>query len=189
MKTDELSDVVLSALRRIVRAIDIQSRQLVRQHGLTGPQIIILKTLMQMQRTTISQLAERVSLSKPTVTDILNRLERQNLVTRIRSTDDKRCVYVEATQAAHDKLDASIPLMQEAFCKQFNVLKHWEQYQIISSLERIAVMMNARDLDAAPYLSGDPMQIPDSVTEIRSVDQNKERISSNSKPGQKSNEC
>ncbi len=166
MKTDELSDEVLSALRRIVRAIDIQSRQLVRLHGLTGPQIIILKTLVQMEQTTISELAERVSLSKPTVTDILNRLERQNLVTRIRSDNDKRCVYVKATQVGHEKLGNSIPLMQESFCLQFNALKKSEQYQIISSLQRIAEMMHARELDAAPYLAGGPIQIPESVAEI-----------------------
>ena len=85
MNPSDLCDEVLISLRRIVRAIELQSRQLVRSHGLTGPQILILKTLMQSSETTVGQLAEQVSLSKPTVTDILNRLEKYGMVQRLRS--------------------------------------------------------------------------------------------------------
>ena len=166
MNTNDLCDDVLISLRRIMRAVDLQSRQLVRSHGLTGPQTYILKTMMQMGETTIGQLAERVNLSKPTVTDILNRLEKNKLVRRVRSITDKRCVYVTVTDLAREKLISSPPLLQEAFAQQFNWLKKWEQFQIISSLHKIAEMMDVRDLDAAPILSSGPISAPDTVSEI-----------------------
>jgi len=166
MNTNDLCDEVLTSLRRIVRAIDLQSRQLVRSHGLTGPQTYILKTMMQMGETTIGQLAERVSLSKPTVTDIMNRLEKHKLVRRVRSITDKRCVYVTVTDLARDKLISSPPLLQEAFAQQFNYLKKWEQFQLITSLHKIAEMMDVRDLDAAPILSSGPISTPENISDI-----------------------
>lgn len=166
MNSNDLCDDVLISLRRIMRAVDLQSRQLVRSHGLTGPQTYILKTMMQMGETTISQLAERVNLSKPTVTDILNRLEKHKLLRRVRSETDKRCVHVTVTDLAREKLTSSPPLLQEAFAQQFSWLKKWEQFQIISSLHKIAEMMDVRDLDAAPILSSGPISTPDSVSEI-----------------------
>lgn len=166
MNSSDLCDEVLISLRRIVRAVDLQSRQLVRSHGLTGPQTVILKALMQMGGTTIGQLADHISLSKPTVTDILNRLEKHGLVKRIRSKTDKRCIYVTVTALAEKKLGSSPPLLQEEFAKQFNALKKWEQFQLLSSLDKIAEMMNAKKLDASPILSSGPISTPDDVSEI-----------------------
>lgn len=168
MNSDDLCIEVLTSLRRIIRAVDLQSRQLVRSHGLTGPQAYILKTLLQMGETTIGQLADRVSLSKPTVTDIVGRLEKQQLVVRLRSTTDKRCVLVKVTERGRTILVSSPPLLQEAFAQQFNRLQHWEQHQLISSLHRIAHMMQARDLDAAPILSSGPLSAPDNIPGINS---------------------
>lgn len=166
MNSDDLVVEVLTSLRRIIRAVDLQSRQLMRSHGLTGPQAYILKTLMQMGESTIGQLADKVSLSKPTVTDILGRLEKQHLIARVRSTTDKRCVLVKVTENARAILVSSPPLLQDAFAQQFNRLQQWEQYQLISSLHRIAEMMQARDLDASPILSSGPLAAPGSIPEI-----------------------
>lgn len=167
MNSNELCDEVLISLRRIMRAVDLQSRQLVRSHGLTGPQTYLLKTLMKMGETTISQLAETVNLSMPTVTDILNRLEKHKLVRRVASVADKRCVYVTVTARARERLIASPTLLQEAFVQQFSQLKKWEQFQLISSLHKIAEMMHVRDLDASPILSSGPLSPPANISEIR----------------------
>ena len=166
MKTNDLCDEVLISLRRIMRAVDLQSRQLVRRHGLTGPQAYVLKAMVEMGETTIGQLADSVHLSKPTVTDILNRLEKHKLVRRIRSLADKRCVQVTVTDLAREKLVSSPPLLQESFAQQFSRLKKWEQFQLISSLHKIAEMMDVRDLDASPILSSGPISAPRNISEI-----------------------
>jgi len=166
MNTSDLCDEVLTSLRRIVRAVDLQSRQLVRSHGLTGPQAVILKAIMKSGGTTIGQLADQVNLSKPTVTDILNRLEKHKLIKRIRSGSDKRCVQVTVTELARRKLVSSPPLLQEEFARQFNALKKWEQFQLLSSLDKIAEMMNAKKLDASPILASGPISTPGDIAEI-----------------------
>jgi DNA-binding MarR family transcriptional regulator len=185
MNSSDLCDEVLISLRRIVRAVELQSRQLVRSHGLTGPQAVILKALMRLGSSTVGQLADQVSLSKPTVTDILNRLEKHKLVKRIRSDTDKRCVQVAITGLARRKLISSPPLLQDEFARQFSSLKKWEQFQLLSSLDKIAEMMNAKKLDASPILTSGPISTPEEISEInlltRCTDHGDDKINSSVK--------
>jgi len=75
-------DEILVALRRIIRAVDIRSRQLERETGLTAPQLVILQALARGGTMTLKALTSAVSLSPPTLTAILDRVERAGLVTR-----------------------------------------------------------------------------------------------------------
>jgi DNA-binding MarR family transcriptional regulator len=145
-------DEVLVALRRVIRATDLHSSHLAKTTGLTAPQILLLQTIRNRGEVTIGELATDISLSQATVTTILDRLEKRGLVYRQRSSTDKRKVHAHLTADAHGVLkNAPIPL-QEQFTRQFNQLEEWEQTMIISSLQRIAKMMDAEHIDASPVL-------------------------------------
>ncbi len=145
-------DDVLVALRRVIRATDLHSKHLAKTTGLTTPQILLLQTIRDKSDVTIGELANDVSLSQATVTTILDRLEKRELVYRERSREDKRKVHAHLTDAGVSILkDAPIPL-QEHFTRQFNELQQWEQTMIIASLQRVAHMMDAQHIDAAPVL-------------------------------------
>jgi DNA-binding MarR family transcriptional regulator len=151
-KHHDISGEVIVAIRRLIRAVDLHSRALVASHGLTGPQALILKALHNGSLTA-GELAIRISLSQGTVTDILNRLEQRGLVKRIRDTVDRRRVHVEATDTGLALLQKSPPLLQERFAQRLDNLQEWEQTQLLASLQRLAAMMDAEDVDAAPVLS------------------------------------
>lgn len=157
---------ILSALRRVMRAVDLHSRSLVQSHGLTGPQALILKAVAG-EPLPAGVVAERVSLSQATVTDILNRLEQRGLIKRVRSEVDRRRVIVEMTAAGRTLVEQSPPLLQERFAKRFEELADWEQTTLLASLQRIASMMDAEDLDAAPLLSiGSVRASPEAVEQV-----------------------
>jgi len=156
-KHNDLGDQVIIALRRVIRAVDLHSRKLVASHGLTGPQALILKAL-QNGSLSAGELANRISLSQGTVTDILNRLEQRALIKRIRDTEDRRRVMVKASSNGLALLELSPPLLQESFVEKFNNLQKWEQTQLLASLQRIAEMMDAENIDAAPVLSSGSMR-------------------------------
>ncbi len=143
---------MIVALRRVIRAVDLHSRHLVDSHGLTGPQALILKTVSQQARSA-GEIATAVSLSQATVTDILNRLERRDWVTRTRDSRDRRRVVVTITPAGKAVVAESPPLLQETFTERFVQLEEWEQLQLLSSLHRIAALMDAQSIDASPVLS------------------------------------
>lgn len=139
-------------MRRVIRATDLHSKYLAKTTGLTAPQILLLQTIRDKGEVTIGELANEISLSQATVTTILDRLEKRCLVYRERSKEDKRKVHAYLTEEGVNILkDAPIPL-QDQFASQFNVLQDWEQTMIISSLQRIAQMMDAQDIDASPVL-------------------------------------
>ena len=143
---------VLVALRRVIRATDLHSKHLAKTTGLTTPQILLLQTIRDKGEVTIGEIANEISLSQATVTSILDRLEKRGLAYRKRSKEDKRKVHAYLTEQAIDTLkEAPIPI-QEHFTRQFNSLQEWEQTMMITSLQRVASMMNAQNIDAAPVL-------------------------------------
>jgi DNA-binding MarR family transcriptional regulator len=162
---EPLTNQVMSALRRIIRAIDLHSRALVQDYGLTGPQLIVLKALGERSPRTVSGLAMAVNLSQATVTGILDRLERKHMVTRSRSDRDRRKVMVSPTPDARRTLADTPPLLQEHFDQAFARLADWEQTQILASLQRIVSLMEAGDVEAGPILTTGPLDATSEKTE------------------------
>lgn len=152
---------MLISLRRIIRAVDLHSKQLVHKHKLTGPQLIVLREIMRQENVTIGELAKRASLSNATVTGIVDRLEKRGLVVRSRGDKDRRQVLVSATTAADSVMAEAPPLLQEQFLVALEELDAGERSRMLESLERIARMMNAEGLDVAPVLSGDAINNED----------------------------
>jgi DNA-binding MarR family transcriptional regulator len=135
------SGEVLRALRQIIQSVDLHSRHLLREHGITGPQLVILQEVAGFGPMTVSQLARATSLSQGTVTNILMRLEKGGLVTRTRSQKDKRQVYIDITQNCMDLLASAPSPLDKTFVERFSQLQEWEQEMILSALKRLAVIM------------------------------------------------
>ena len=106
---------VLVALRRVIRATDLHSKRLSKHAGLTGPQLLIMRSIRDLGEVTIGTIAEKVSLSQATVTTILDRLEHRKLVYRVRSTQDKRKVHAHLTEDGEDILARAPQPLQEDF--------------------------------------------------------------------------
>jgi DNA-binding MarR family transcriptional regulator len=68
-----------------------------RELGLTGPQLSVMKLLETMGDLSLSSLSERIRAQNSTVTGIIDRMEREGLVVRERSTSDRRVVYIKLT--------------------------------------------------------------------------------------------
>jgi len=147
-----IEDQVLTALRRIVRAIDLHSRRLVEQSGLTGPQLVTLREVARLGRIRPGSLAKAINLSHATVTGILDRLEQRGLVTRTRDGEDRRSVIVAATPEGQVILKDAPSLLQDQFRLELSRLEEWECTMILTTLQRIATMMEAEAIEAAPVL-------------------------------------
>jgi len=157
---------VLVALRRIIRATDIHSSHLAKTTGMTAPQILLLRAIQEKPDASVGGLSEQISLSHATVTTMINRLEKRGLVERNRSTQDKRVVHVKLTPTGASLVKKAPVPLQNRFADQFYKLDDWEQSMMLSSLQRIASMMDAQGLDASPVLDIGQLdrQSPDSMS-------------------------
>ncbi|MFM2581644.1 MarR family winged helix-turn-helix transcriptional regulator [Vibrio fortis] len=145
-------DEILVAIRQIIRAIDLHSKKLSKEYGLTGPQLILMRAIQDMGNVTIKELSNHTNVSQATTTTIIDRLEQNGYVQRVRSVSDRRKVHANLTEKGQDLLNSAPPPLQDNFVNKFQNLEPWEQSLLLSSMQRISSMMNAEDIDAAPVL-------------------------------------
>ena len=137
----DISDGILVELRKIVRAMDLQSRQLQRNCALTSPQLVVLREILRHDEISIGTLAARASLSNATLTGIVDRLEQRGLAVRKRGKD-RRQVLLCSTESGRVLCENAPPLMQEKFLSALAGLQQWEQAQMLAALSRLSSMMN-----------------------------------------------
>jgi DNA-binding MarR family transcriptional regulator len=155
----EKYEQLLISLRRVIRAIDIHSRQLNKLSGLTGPQLMVIQKIDQLDAPLAKQIAQEINLSAATVTTIIDRLENRGMVIRTRSETDKRKVHLSLSDAGKTLLNSAPKPLQEHFIMRYQNLEEWEQSQLLSAVERIATMMDANEIDAAPVLYVGQIQV------------------------------
>ena len=141
------------ALRRITRAIDLHSKKLQRETGLTTSQLLVLEAVVKLDTSTPSNIAKEVQLSQATVTNLVDRMERNELVLRQKSTVDKRVVEVLLTDKGRQMVELAPEPLQTGFLREYRKLERWEQHQLIASVQKIAVLMDAEVIDASPILT------------------------------------
>lgn len=149
----DFADAILSAIRRVVRAIDLDSKQMVRQYSVTGPQLVTLRSIARLGPISVTALARSINLSQPTVTGILFRLDQQGLIKRERNSADRRAVTSTITTEGLRVLQHTPALLEDRFRRELSRLEEWEQTQTLATLQRIAAMMEAHDIPADPILA------------------------------------
>ncbi|HUT12592.1 MAG TPA: MarR family transcriptional regulator [Thermoguttaceae bacterium] len=148
-----LEDQVIVALRRITRAIDLHSRILLHKSGLTIPQLAVLKSIQRLQPISVGAIARDIHLSQATVTGILGRLEERGILIRTRGDRDRRNVVVRLTDDGTELVREAPSLLQDRFHDELAKLQEWEQTMILATLQRIASMMDAEEIEAATILT------------------------------------
>jgi len=144
---------ILRSLRRIVRAIDLYSRELKANCGLTIPQLVCLSAIVREKQITAVSLSLQVHLSPSTLVGILDRLEKAGLIQRKRSAEDRRQVIIKASDAGKNAIDRAPSPLQENLISGLDDMPAKEQAAIAQSLETIVTLMEAHEIKVAPLLT------------------------------------
>lgn len=148
---DRIDDSLI-ALRRILRATESFSRELAQSAGVTPAQLRVLQIVEQRDGVIPKALAQQMRVGQATVTSLVDKLVAQQLVRRQRSEVDRRQSHVMITDKGRDCLRQAPDAQQQRFVRAFRSLADWEQAQLVSSLERVAAMLDADDTDASTVL-------------------------------------
>ncbi|MEW4565618.1 MarR family transcriptional regulator [Bremerella sp. JC770] len=159
MEETDLVERMLRAIRRVILKTSQYSRSLARNSGLTLPQLLCLRAIRDLSQekdeVTAAQVSNRVGLAAPTVSRILERMERGHLIERLRNSPDRRRVLIHLTETGKAKL-AGIPTpLQEQFVNRLTSLHENELRGLVASLEQVVELMEAADLDAEPVISAE----------------------------------
>ena len=92
--------IIEQAIEMISRLMAELEAQVFAQEGfsdLTMRQLLYLETIAQLDRPTFSQLAQELTVTKPSVTAIIQKLNRMGYVTKVQSHEDRRVHHIMLT--------------------------------------------------------------------------------------------
>lgn len=148
---------VLRSLRRILRAASIYSKKLTATHKITISQLVCLQEVVKAGPLSQVALSRRVYLSPSTLVGVLDRLERKELVRRVRSLRDRRLIEVVATPEG-ERLARIVPSpLQDRLAEALARLPQIERRAMAEALERVVDLMELGHADAAPILEPGPL--------------------------------
>ena len=152
---DLLGNRALQSIRRIIRRVSSYSRVMSQETGLTMPQLLCLRAVRDSdaEEVTLASVADAVSLSRSTVSGIIERMVRAGLVNRVRSQRDRRRIHLTVTEEGARRLDAVPVPLQDRFVSRLAALAPADQERLLSALEQVVELMEAEDMDAAPILA------------------------------------
>lgn len=105
--------------------------------ALTPRQFGVLETLYHLGPLMVSQLADKHLKSRNNFTIVVDNLEKQGLVRRERSEEDRRAVWVHLTDAGQERIKQVIPKHVAAVVQDMDVLTAGEQEQLGALLRRL----------------------------------------------------
>ncbi|MDD4109589.1 MAG: MarR family transcriptional regulator [Prolixibacteraceae bacterium] len=148
---------ILIKIRKIVRSINIESKKIQKEYGVSIPQVLCLNFLYNSKNyyATQGEIRKFINLNASTVSGIIDRLEAKALVARLPKSGDKRVVTIALTSRG-EQLLAKIPsLLQEKLTERLDKLDDKTLEQIINSLELLINLLEIKDLEAFPQNAGD----------------------------------
>ncbi|TEA78106.1 MarR family winged helix-turn-helix transcriptional regulator [Allopusillimonas ginsengisoli] len=134
---------ILRALRRITRSVALHSRQLAACSNITAPQLVCLRAVIDHGPLTATAISREIHVSASTVVGILDRLEDKGLIRRERGREDRRIVFVTATDEGRQLATDTPSPLQKKLSDALNALPESEQATITMSLERIVDLMES----------------------------------------------
>jgi len=129
-------------LRHVSTVIRIRGREILADFNITPPQLTALQVLQKNGTITIGELGERMYLAYSTATDLIDRMERNELVLRIRDVDDRRVVRLQILPKGIKLVDEVIYRRKEYLAEILIAVNEEDQLHLLNSLKRLDEIMD-----------------------------------------------
>ncbi|MEX3744740.1 MULTISPECIES: MarR family winged helix-turn-helix transcriptional regulator [Lysinibacillus] len=128
-------------LRYIAAIVKQKGREIVSQYAITPPQFVALQWLEELGDITIGDLSNRLYLAFSTTTDLVDRMEKNELVKRVRDENDRRVVVVHLLEKGERIIQEVIEKRQQYLQEKLVGFNEQEVEQLSSFLEKLHVHM------------------------------------------------
>lgn len=105
------------SLRRVSEIIKQKGREILTQFPITPPQFLALQWLNEYGDMTIGELSTKMYLACSTTTDLVDRMEKNELVERVKDKNDRRVVRIHL-------LDKGRTIIEEVIKKRQDYLEN-----------------------------------------------------------------
>jgi len=142
---EQVSMQILMRLRQILQEMSKHSKMILENYKISTPQLICLHEVFQHGPISIGALTKIVFLNNSTVTGVIDRLEKRELVRRVRISKDRRQVHVEVTDEGIEFINRAPKPIQEQFMDRLIGLDQDKISLILWSLEMLVDMLGNKD--------------------------------------------
>ena len=144
MERDELIQSGRRSFTRLARFINQLMREQCSGCPVTVQQCYTLEALMDGPRS-MNALAAEVALHQSTLTRIVAKLEKQNLLRRSRRADNQRTVDVEITEAGRETYRLMRELSSRMIAGLLDLVPEDKRIAVVSSMETLADLLDPRN--------------------------------------------
>jgi DNA-binding MarR family transcriptional regulator len=146
---------ILVKLRKIIRSINLESKRIEKQFGISIPQLLCLQFLSDQRdfRAPSKDIKDYMNLNASTITGIIKRLEQKGLVARLPEPKDKRISLITLTAKGAELLKDSPVTLQEKMSKRLLGLEDKALEQLDDSIQLLVRLLDAESMDAGPLIT------------------------------------
>jgi len=128
----EESEIVVElekSLRYVAAILKQKGREILNHYPITPPQFIALQWLLEEGDMTIGELSNKMYLAFSTTTDLIDRMEKNELVARVRDQADRRVVRIHLLEKGERIIEEVIKKRQQYLLE---ILKNFSEEEIVS---------------------------------------------------------
>jgi len=146
---------VLIKIRKIVRSINLESKKIQKEYGVSIPQVLCLNFLHTSAnfQSTQNEIRKFLNLNSSTVSGIINRLEKKGYIARLPKAVDKRVVNIALTSAGGQLLEKIPALLHEQLSEKLQKLSQDTLDQVEESLNVLVNLLDIQEVDASPMIT------------------------------------
>lgn len=148
---------ILIKIRKIVRSINLESKKIQKEYGVSIPQVLCLSYLHNCTnyQSTQGEIRKFLNLNSSTTSGIIDRLEKKGYIARLPKFGDKRVVNIALTSDGDKLLDVLPSLLHEQLTEKLKELDENVLRGVESSLDTLINLLDIQEVQASPVITID----------------------------------
>ncbi|KGG80794.1 MarR family winged helix-turn-helix transcriptional regulator [Caloranaerobacter azorensis] len=140
---DQINNVeaIEKYLRKVDSIIKKKGREILKEYNITGPQFNALQYLIKEGDLTIGEISEKLALAYSTITDLVDRMEKNGLVVRVRDDKDRRVVRIKVLDKGFEILQKVLNRRIDYLEKMLSSFTEEEKSSLVKNLEKLYISM------------------------------------------------
>lgn len=150
----DAKDIILN-IRKIVRSINLESKRIQKEFGVSIPQLLTLVYLNEQEefKARQSEIKKYLNLNASTVTGLIYRLEAKGYVAKLPKTGDRRVTYVSITTKGKYIIENSPGLLHTELRDKLENMSP-DQFEEVKKASNLLVnVLGAKDVSATPVIT------------------------------------
>lgn len=136
---EELSLKLFVVLTRALDAVKKSIERDIRTYGMNPTEFAVLELIYNKGEQTVQKIGEKVLIASSSITYVVDKLEKKELLRRTPNPDDRRIILVSITEEGRKMMDEIFPNHSRSVQRILGGLDAEEKSLIIGQLKKLGI--------------------------------------------------